>query len=89
MIIEYVVALHLTASACAATPGCYVIPPGDGYTSLTPTQNPNWCVMNRGSTASGAMLAFPSPTQAQLLMGPGVKPCGLPKGRIDPPKPMS
>ena len=29
--IEYVVALYLTASTCAATPGCHVIQPGDGW----------------------------------------------------------
>jgi hypothetical protein len=86
--IEYVTALYLTASTCAATLGCSVIKPGDGYASLTPTQHPNWCVVNKGIVASGAMLSFRSPMKPQLLMGPGVKPCGLPKGRIEP-KPMS
>jgi hypothetical protein len=87
-VIEYVTALYLSASACALTLGCHVIPPGEGYASLTPTQYPNWCVINKGPVASGAMLAFPTPTQNQMLMGPGVKPCGLPRGRIEP-KPMS
>lgn len=86
--IEYVIALHLTAAVCAQTPGCYVLPPGQGYASRTPTQHPNWCVTNFGVATSGAMLAFPSLDRAQILMGPGVKPCGLPKGRIEP-KPMS
>jgi hypothetical protein len=49
--IEYVVALHLTAAACAHTPGCQVIPPGQGYASLIPAQNPNWCVLNPGLVA--------------------------------------
>jgi hypothetical protein len=79
--IEYVTALYRTASACAATIGCHVIQPGDGWASLTPTQHPNWCVMNKGMVASGAMLSFRSPIKAQLLMGPGVRSCGLPKGR--------
>lgn len=86
--IEYVTALYLTAAVCATKPGCYVIPPGDGYSSLTPTQRPNWSVRNNGPVASGAMLAFPNVARYQLLMGPNVKPCGLPKGRIEP-KPMS
>lgn len=86
--IEYVTALYLTASACDATPGCWVLQPGKGYQSLTPSQNPNWCVINKGMVASGAMLSFRTVTSTQLLMGPGVVPCGIPKGRIEP-KPMS
>jgi hypothetical protein len=89
VVIEYVTALYLTAAACATILGCYVLPPGQGYQSLTPTQHPNWCVINKGIVASGAMLAFPEPIRSQLLMGPGVKPCGIPRGRIEPPKPMS
>lgn len=68
--IEYIAALYLTASICAATMGCVVLPPGQGYASQTPAQRPNWCVINKGMVASGAMLAFPKPIQAQLLMGP-------------------
>jgi hypothetical protein len=82
--IKYVVASYLTASACAGIPGCVVIQPGDGYKSLTPTQMPNWCVINHGIVASGAMLSFPTPVSPVLLMGPGVKPCGIPRGRIEP-----
>ena len=87
--IEYVVAFHLTAAICAVTPGCSVVQPGDGYASLTPTQMPNWCVKNFGVRASGAMLSFATPIRPQLLMGPGIKPCGLPRGRNDPPSPQS
>jgi len=86
--IEYIIASYLTASACAATLGCHLIPQGDSYQSLTPTQRPNWCVVNKRIVAAGAMLSFATPTNPRLLMGPGVRPCGLPKGRIEP-KPMS
>lgn len=82
--VEYLIALYLTASTCAGTPGCVVIKPGDGWASRTPTQRPNWCVVNKGPFASGAMLTFPTPLTPKVLMGPGIQPCGIPRGRIEP-----
>jgi hypothetical protein len=74
--IEYVTALFLTSAACVDIIGCRVLTPGEDYRSQTPTQNPNWCVVNQGKVVSGAMLSVKTPLSAQLLMGPGVVPCG-------------
>lgn len=82
--IQYATALYLTAEACTSILGCVLIQPGNGYASRTPTQHPNWCVMNNGMVPSGAMLSLQTPIKPQLLMGPGVKPCGLPHARKDP-----
>jgi hypothetical protein len=82
------VALYLTASACAITMGCQTLPPGQGYQSLTPNQHPNWCVINKGMVVSGAMLSLEDIRRPKPLMGPGVVPCGLTRGRKDP-QPMS
>jgi hypothetical protein len=59
----------------------------------TPKQLVNRCerlqlLKNNSAFASGAALHTASPIRPQVLMGPGVVPCGLPHGRKDP-EPMS
>ena len=78
--IEYVTALYLTSAACVDMFGCRVLTPGETYTA----QHPDWCVVNRGSVVSGALLSSRTPESARLLMGPGVVPCDPPAGRPEP-----
>ncbi len=73
--LEYIVALSL-AMSCQNNPSCYWIAVGQRYESLSPTQNPNWCVINRGKVASPVRMTI----EYKMFMGPGVEPCDARKG---------
>jgi hypothetical protein len=49
---------------------------GVQYQSRTPTQNPNWCIINRGNVRSPIKLITvpPPPT---MFLGPGIEPCDV------------
>jgi hypothetical protein len=74
MTVEYVVAVFLTAANCG--PSCLILPPGQVYKSLSETQNPNWCVVNRGNAP--AVVKFEMFPMARMLLGRGVQPCRPP-----------
>jgi hypothetical protein len=72
--VEYVVAAFMTVSNCG---NCLQLEPAMRYESRTPTQNPNWCVINTGNAPAAVRLDFRG-GRSRLLMGRGVQPCSTP-----------
>jgi hypothetical protein len=73
MTVEYVFAAVLALS-CQNSQSCYWLEPGAGYQSRTPTQNPNWCVINRSDKRAPVMLKH-GRGGTQLYLGRGIEPC--------------
>jgi hypothetical protein len=81
--VEYIFAAIL-AVTCKPNE-CLWLEPGTRYESRTPTQNPNWCVINRNNVRSPVKLtAIPFPPR--MFMGPGIEPCDI---RLKPNPPLS
>jgi hypothetical protein len=72
--LEYVFSAVLALS-CQNNPSCSWLDPGIQYQSRTPTQNPNWCVINRGSVRSPVMMEVRPPPR--MFLGPGIEPCDV------------
>jgi hypothetical protein len=70
--VEYVFAAVLALSR-QSSQSCSWLEPGMQYMSRTPTQNPNWCVINRSNARSPVRLEFLH--GSRLFMGPGIEPC--------------
>jgi hypothetical protein len=68
------VAAFLTIAKCGNA--CVVLDPGQRYESQTPTQNPNWCVVNTGKNP--APVRFETLPKIRMLLGRGVQPCVTP-----------
>jgi hypothetical protein len=75
--VEYLFSAFL-AFSCQNNSSCFWLDPGTRYESRSPTQNPNWCVINRGAAKAPVRLEFiPGP---RMILAPGIEPCD--SGRV-------
>jgi hypothetical protein len=73
MTVEYILAAVLNVS-CLNSNQCMQLVPGQRYESLSPTQRPNWCVVNRNNARSP--IKFQQARGGmKMYLGQGVEPC--------------